>query len=1106
MQSAEHSVTETEENKMNLKRICVTAFALSLVVATLLPAVAQTSKGIIAGIVRDKTGAVISGAKITVTSQETSETRGAIADERGAYRIDAVNSGHYTVNVQAGGFETANTHDLNVAPSIVTTFDPVLTVGEVSQAITVEAVTNNINTENGQLSSTVTTAELSKIPIFTLNPIELLQTVPGVQIVDQNLGLGGIGGNFAQIEVNGARPRSNNFMMDGQDINDVGIGGQAFSIQIPDAYQSVTALTNSSSSEYGRSGGAVVNLITKAGTNQFHGDLWELYTGSGLDSLDGITRQGKPYASNPKARYDQHQFGFTAGGPIWKNKLYGFGALQLARFYGHSQPGAVELPDAAGYAQLTAIGGPQVALLDSYLSGGAYLTAYTNVGAANAYKISPRAGCTSGCSISTALFERPPVAQQEPETQWVYRIDFIPSAKDSFNVRYLHDRSNFNPYLPLNTSGLPGFDSEVGGPAEVGQGTWTHVFSAHLLNELRASETRVNFLFQPTPETVANPLSKNYNITFSGQGFGGSTPLGISQNMPQGNNEELYQFQDAMSWARGRHTLRFGADVGRQLETDVVAQNALGGLLFATGGALSPLDNFLDNFLGASGSAGKTFGPTRIDPHTWKSAFFIQDDVKLTSDLTINAGFRYDYLTAPENSLQYPAIDLNNPFAPINTVVKAKNDTNNVAPRFGFAWNPHMSFFSDGKTVFHGGIGAFYDTDFTNIATNGAQSSPNAPTGLLTSTTGRGLANATTLIGTISPVLSPMSSVQSIASNLVNPLTWQWNFGVERQLPAQVKLTVNYVGNHGEKLYANQQLNYFINGSRINAARNAINIRANRADSEYNSLQTEVSRQFSRGLFFRVAYTYGKDMDDASDVFGTFAAPTSYSANLAGNGLGQDWGPSVWDHRHYVSFSYAWTPAGFHSSNAPSDLLLSAFTRHITISGTTQLQSGYHSTFNVSGIDLNSDGSTANDRPLVGNPAKPIDTAGFDGYYYFDPNFTPGVYYDAVTNAPTTADQVHWLVPHGPQFTTQEVGRNSFVNPNSQFWNIAVEKDVPSTWLHFDRGMFVFRVEAQNFTNHNNIAPLDINLNHIGTSSYLNKQNAIEPTFRHLLLWAKYRF
>ena len=208
---------------MNFKRILLSAALLFLIIAITVPAIAQTSKGIVAGIVRDKTGAVVSGAKITLTSQETSESRAAVADERGAYRVDAVNSGHYTVTVTAGGFETANTRDLNVLPSIVTTYDPVLTVGEVSQAVTVEASTNSINTENGQLSSTVGTAELARIPVFTLNPIELLQTVPGVQIVDQNLGLGGIGGNFEQIEVNGARPRSNNFMMDGQDINDIGI-------------------------------------------------------------------------------------------------------------------------------------------------------------------------------------------------------------------------------------------------------------------------------------------------------------------------------------------------------------------------------------------------------------------------------------------------------------------------------------------------------------------------------------------------------------------------------------------------------------------------------------------------------------------------------------------------------------------------------------------------------------------------------------------------------------------------------------------------------------------------------------------------------------------
>jgi hypothetical protein len=331
--------------------------------------------------------------------------------------------------------------------------------------------------------------------------------------------------------------------------------------------------------------------------------------------------------------------------------------------------------------------------------------------------------------------------------------------------------------------------------------------------------------------------------------------------------------------------------------------------------------------------------------------------------------------------------------------------------------------------------------------------------------------------------------------------------GVERQLPAQLKLTLNYVGNHGEKLYANEQMNYFnfATGNRLNPARGIINIRANRADSEYNSLQTELSRQFSHGAFLRVAYTYGKDLDDASDVFSTFAAPTSYSADLSPNGLGRDWGPSVWDHRHYLAVTYVWSPTGFHSNNAGADALLSAFTRHFTISGTTQLQSGYHTTFNVSGIDTNGDGSPANDRPMIGNAAKPLDTAGFDGIY-FGPGFKTGVYYDAVTSLPVTASNVHWLVPYGPQYLPYEVGRNSFSNPGTQFWNIAAEKALPTSWLHFDRGSLVFRVEAQNFINHDNVGPLDINLLDIGTPNFMNRQNAIEPNTRHLLAWAKFRF
>ncbi|WP_263366971.1 TonB-dependent receptor [Edaphobacter bradus] len=1104
---------------MRSNSLVVTMFLFFVLVGA---GLAQTSKGIVAGVVRDASGAVISGATVTVTNQDTTETRTTTTASTGAYRVEAINPGTYKIHVDMTGFRAEEITDLKVLPSVVTTYDAVLNVGSVGETISVEAISNEINRENGQLSGTVDTKELQTVPIFSLSPFELVATLPGVQLVNPNLNLGGIAGNYTQLTVNGARPRSNNYLLDGQDINDVGIGGQSFNPQVPDMYQSTTVLLNSSSSEYGRSGGAIINLVTKSGTNKYHGTAFELYSGSGLNALDGLTRKGKPFppgSPNPKARFNQHQFGFTLGGPLWKDKLFAFGGSQWTRFYGKSNtPNTIELPDQQGYNLLTAIGGQQVALLQGLLNSGSYLKEYANqsiaTGPPELIPISDRPGCRGGCTLTTANFLRPPVTQQQPDTQWLYRIDFIPRPSDTFTVRYLHDRSNFSPDLSLNTSGLPGFDGEVGGPVELAEVTWTHVFTPHLLNEFRASEVRLGFLFDLTPEAKANPLSKTFNLNFLDNNF---PVLGISQNIPQGRKQELYQFQDTVGWTKGKQSLRMGADVGRDLEIDLVAQLALGELDFNAGGTtasngLSAVDNFLDNQLGTSGFARKTFGPTRVDPHLWKIGAFIQDDIKLSPQLTVNLGVRYDYVTVPDNVLKYPAVDPHNPYAPIDTVVKVQKDTNNIGPRIGFAFVPNTGFFSDGKTVIHGGIGVFYDNDFTNILINTAQASPNAPTGNRQSNAPGGLPDATGQLDLITPVLDPLHSlVQSVASNLVNPLTYQYNFGVERELPAAIKLTVNYVGARGEKLFSNRQLNYFggIGQPRLNPTRNAINIRDNRADSNYNAAQVEVSRNFVHGLFFRASYAFAKNLDDASEVFATFASPTSYSANLAGDGLHQDWGNSVWDRRHVASFEYVYSPPGLHSDNRAANLLLSAFTRHITISGTTQFSSGPYSSFNLGGRDTNGDGSSANDRPLIGNRRAPITTAGIDGYYL--KGGKPGVYYDeALYNTqrvlhPVTTDQVHFLVPHG-SFLSQEIGRNSFENPGQSFWNVALEKAVPAPFTHLEGAQFVFRGEGQNVGNHNNVLPLNNNVLQVGNVVYLDKVSKREPTNQAFRLWAKFVF
>jgi outer membrane receptor protein involved in Fe transport len=1110
---------------MRLRNPAVVLLAFMVLVCT---ATAQTSKGILTGTVRDSTGAVIAHAKISIVSQLTGEERNSISNAEGAYRVEAINPSVYGVHVEAPGFTTLDIKDLHVLPSVVTSYDAVLSAGQVNTTVDVEASTNGVNLENGQLSSTIGATELTKLPIFSLNPVELVATLPGAQFINANsLSLEGAGGQYMQVEINGARPRANNFMLDGQDINDIGLGGQAFQPQIPDMFQSIVTYTNNAPAEYGRAGGGVVNLITKAGSNQFHGSAFELYSGSGLNSVDGITRKGSTSRAN-KARFDQHQYGFTAGGPIIKDKLFAFGGTMFTRFYGNASSTQIELPDAAGYATLTSIGGPQVALLQSLLANGSYLTQYqqkttTPVETINAGN---QPGCpVGGCIINTANFQRPPIAQQSPDTQWFYRIDFTPREKDTLGFRYLHDRNNFLPDLDLNTSGLPGFDGQVGGPTELASGNWTHVLTPSLLNELRASETRISFTFTATPQALANPVANVENINFTDVGI---PVLGLSQNIPQGTKEDAYQFQDTIAWTKGRHSIRAGADVGRTLETLLVAQLPNGELNFAADSNGSALANFLNNDLGASGTATKTFGPTRVDPHIWKSAFFVQDDIKLFPELSINLGLRYDYLTDPGNALPYPGIDLNNPYAPITNVYKIQTDTKNFGPRFGFAYSPSGSgWLGQSKTVIHGGFGIYYDTSFANIAINSAQTAPNAVSGTLTSTAANPLGNATGLIPTIPSSLGPLSSISgAIDKNIANPETYQFNLGVERALPEDLKLVINYVGSRGRKLYANQQYNYLDNsspaaialGQRLNPSRGVINARTNSAASEYDSVQVDVSRQFRHGLFFRAAYTFGKNLDDGSEVFALFTGPTSYPANLAPGGRSQDWSASAFDFPQYFSVSYSWSPIGFHADNHVANSLLGVATRNFTVSGVTQLQAGPPSTFNLSGVDTNNDGSPFNDRPLVGNPHASVSTAGIDGYYLGPDNNgnspMPGTYYDLAANNQSNAlnvvtpDQVHWLIPQGgAELTPLEVGRNSFRNPGTTNWNVAVEKDIPAPWTHLESAAFQLRAECQDVFNHNDVGILDTNLLHIGSgNSFLNTDNARVNTNRNLRFWAKFSF
>lgn len=1107
-------------------------FVAPLIVAALMAvalvapaALAQTSKGTLTGVVRDSSDAVIVSADVKITNVNTNEVHTTKTNSLGAYRFDAIAPGEYTLVFQSTGFERLVATGITILPSQALSYDPVLKLGRVDETISVSAETVLLDKEDASLSGTISTVAMANLPIFSLNPIEVLTTVPGVQIVNAQL-QGSNSGNGTPIEVSGARPRSNNFMIDGEEINDAGIGGQAVQPQIPDMFSDTVVYTHNPPAEYGRASGGVVNMITKSGTNAFHGSAWDLYSGSGLDSTDGQTRQIVPKDRSNKARWDEHQGGFTAGGPIIKNKLFAFGASQWSRIYGNEQRAGAILPDANGIALLQTIAtgtntttATMATLMLNYLSATAtqapaYLTTFNVTGSTTPATINLGAACPTetACSLTTLTYQSLPTPEQSPDTQWSYRIDYTPWAKDTFSARYLHDRSSLTPDFYANSGALPGFETYQGGPSELGQGTWTHLFSSKAVNEFRASETRPAFYFAPTAATEANPLFNTPTINITGLHY-----LGPNQNFPQSRTQQMYQFQDTVSLTFGRNTVRAGADIGRRIEKDLVSQNAKGTLNFASGGTGSTAaGNFLLNQLGTSGTATITFGSTRIDPHSWRSGIFVQDDLKVRQDLTLNLGVRYDYFTSPENSLKYPSIDPNNPDQAITTVIPVTPDKNNFAPRVGFAYTPHVGNLMTGNTVIRGGFGIFYDSDFTNIAVNLQQSAPNAPTGTLTSTAVGGLTDATSLIATIPSGLSGQSTVGSVVNNLVSPYAEEWNFGIDRQFPGNFAMSATYVGSHGVKLFANQQYNFFDfnTGERLDPTRGVITARANTGASSYNGLEVGLKHNMTHGVTFTGSYVYSKSLDNASEVFNMASDATSYSADLRPGGRRYDWGNSAWDHRQYLAFTYVWAPNGMHSGNNKGlDSLLSATTRHWTLSGSSRFQTGAYSTINLYGLDANGDGSISNDRPFLSNPSAPIDSVGIDGVYFGAP--TTGTYYDLKANNETNAvnqvdaSSVHWLINYGANLGPQEVGRNSYLNPGTMYNDIALEKDVPTSLLHFEHGALVFRAELQNFANHNNIGLYDYlatDLLNVGTSTFLNADDARESNNRALRFWAKFTF
>lgn len=1020
---------------------------------------AQSPNGTVAGTVVDSTGAAIVNASVTITDVQTGIGRTVTTNKAGGYRIESVQPGTYKVVVTAPSFASTTIERKEVVATAVTSVNATLNPGSAAATVEVGAETTGLQTENGELSNTISVEEVQNLPIASLNPYSLALTLPGVTAVTQSDFTNG-----TSFSANGLRPRDNNFLMEGSDNNDQGLHGQAFQPNNLEAIQEVTFLLSSFSPEYG-GGGSVSNVILQSGSNSFHGAVFERILNSSLDSKD----KNDIINNVPKGKSRENLYGFRIGGPIIRDRAFFFVSNQWDKFRATANLGILELPTAQAYTvlQSLAASNPRVTnLLQAY--GGL-------VGVNPNYTTTVDLGAGRG----TVNFEGYQRSLGEATNGRELEATSDVKLNESDKLRFRFIQSPYSaPYDVFNfPNQLPKFDTLQNGTVYNAGIVETHVFSPSVVNEIRLQWDRIGFNFDLRPETYANPLALAPAISISGvTGYG--IPAGT---VPQGRFQDTYQLQDSLSYNWGRHDFRVGFDIEDIRIKDSIPFNFYGSIPYSkslassTTPGYSALANYIDDYSGTSQNSAATiaFGNPVARPTIWSQSYFVEDAWKVMPNFSVDLGLRYEFHGAPFNYLGYPAFDPNNPAAFPNTV-KEVSDKNNIAPRIGFNYQPVVG----GKTAISGGFGIFYSHVFSNVIDNIQGSAPNtASKAIYPSASGRGTPNwsqiltvcSTCAITTTAP--QPKDTANVINANLVDPMTYEWNFRVQRQLPAAFTLSAGYVGTRTEKDYATEEFNPSKpSGGRVVPTRGRIIVEDNGADSNYNSGEFTLEHKGAHGLTMRAAYTYSKMMDDGSEVF-TSGNESTY-AEIQRTPRGREYARSAFDHKHRIVVSAVYAIPKWNATG--SERFAAAIVNGFTFATITSFQSGNPINVEI-GYDWNLDG-IGNDRPILVNKNAPITNWAIKGEDFF--NVAPGTLCDGPAFWATNDDchvvsaaNTHWVTSNFG--TTQNtVSRNYLTSDHISNTDLTVQRSFKT----FEHQSFDFRAEALNVFNQGNTGNFNASL------------------------------
>ncbi len=946
------------------------------------PGAAQEIAATISGSVTDASGAGVPSATITVHSTDTNtDVRTLTADGGGHYTVTNLQPGNYTVIVKAPGFQSYTAQGVTVHVAEKRTVDAALQTGQVTENVTVQEATNPVETSSSAQAGTITGNQVRSLALNNRNFEQLVLLQPGVTngLPDQvGFGLA----NSTTISVNGARVTSNNWTVDGADINDSGSNGTLLNVPSVDAIQEFTLARSTYDAQYGRSGGGQVLVATKSGTNAFHGDVYEFVRNDFLNANDFFSNT----AGTPRAIERYNNYGFTLGGPLYIPKLYKKQVSKTFFFWSEewrktSIPGTFNGP-APTQANLNGIVNGQV-------TGAPGCVSYNQ--GSNTSTINPACFSKNAQVYLKNVFNNFPAnsggnyisnySSKQNFRQDIVRLDQNFTDKLHFFARFMQD--DVPQTAPdgqwASTSTFPGVSAatlDAPGKNAVGNLTWT--VSPKIVNEAEFAYSwggiNINNTGLTNNPAFFNALTNNFPYVdpygrVPSVAITGSTGVGISAQ-PYFERNLDRNFFDNFSFVQGKHTIRagFSAQWLQKTENGPVSAPSFS------------FNSFGDFLLGNAASFTQSSQDTVPDLHYVNLEGYLQDDWKITSHLTLNVGLRYSFFPSPSdvhdtlsafnpnyynpagtpvlnpltgnfvggqsltpinyaNGLIFPtgatcrnaqAIAPDATCSPYGSLVNA-NSNNNFAPRVGFAYDP----FGNGKTAIRGGYGVFYDRTLNGAWEQNAFINPprvQSPT-ILNTTFDNVLA------GTVAaPPPNHLISTGSPAFKV--PSYQDFNVSIQQQILSNTILEVAYVGSLGRHLLGEVDTNQPTLAARASQPNSNVNLvvpylgysyiqnRTPDFNSNYNSLQVALNRRVSEGLTVSLSYTWSKNLTNASVDRGS----STYDAY----NYGLSYGPSTYNTPHVFVASYVYQLPFYRDQRGLVGHLLGGW----EVSGITTVQSG----------------------------------------------------------------------------------------------------------------------------------------------------------------------